>query len=93
MKKTIISQDGVIALNYDAVKMLYIRPAETEDAETREIKEVYAVAAVIIGEEEPVALGFYPTKERTEEVFSQLIESLNNDLKSGYVLPYEEEDE
>jgi len=85
---TIITQDGVVAVNYDnAVKMLYHRPAEAEDVETGMTKNVYAIAAVLHDEDEPLVLGFYDTRERTEEVFGQLIANISNGTKSGFVMP------
>ncbi|MDD6826097.1 MAG: hypothetical protein PUE12_08310 [Oscillospiraceae bacterium] len=86
--KTIITQDGVVALNYDnAVKMLYHRPTEAEDVDTGETKSIFAIAAVIHDETDPLVLGFYETKERTQEVFGQLIACISSDTTAGFVMP------
>lgn len=86
--KTIVTQDGTVAVNYDnAVKMLFIRPTEAENVDTGESREVYAVVAVLHGENDPLVLGFYDTRIQAEEVFGQLLASITNSEKHGFVMP------
>jgi len=85
---TIVSQDGTVSVNYDyAVKMLYFRPTEAEDVDTGSTREVYAIAAALHGEDDPLVLGFYDTREQAEEVFGQLLANITNDEKHGFVMP------
>lgn len=84
---TIIPQDGNAAVNYNFVKMLYIRPAEAEDIETGHVKNVYAIAAVLVEETTPFILGFYDTKKSAQEVFGKIISAVSSGTTKGYVMP------
>lgn len=84
---TIIPQDGNSAVNYTFVKMLYIRPAEAEDIETGHVKNVYAIAAVLVEETTPFILGFYNTKKSAQEVFGKIISAVSSGTTKGYVMP------
>ena len=84
---TIIPQDGNAAVNYNFVKMLYIRPAEAEDIETGHVKNVYAIAVVLVEETTPFILGFYNTKKSAQEVFGKIISAVSSGTTKGYVMP------
>ena len=84
---TIMPQDGNAAVNDNFVKRLYIRPAEAEDIETGHVKNVYAIAAVLVEETTPFILGFYNTKKSAQEVFGKIISAVSSGTTKGYVMP------
>ena len=88
MKKTIITQDANIAVNYDnAVKLFYYELCKAEDVNTLEQKDMYVIAAEMNNGSEDLVLGFYETKEKVQEVFGQLFACITSDSAAGFIMP------
>lgn len=85
MSQTIITQDGT-AVNYAAVRSVFVAENEVENTHTGEVLTMNIIAAKVEGEPEPVPFGFYDTEEAAEDAFDRFKDWLS--FGSEYVFKF-----
>lgn len=85
MSQTIITQDGT-AVNYAAVRSVFIAENEVENTKTGEVLTMDIIAAKVEGEPEPVPFGFFDTEGAADAAFDRFKEWLS--YGSEYVFKF-----